>query len=158
MSNVLLATTSNLPEIPGLHTIPVGDVAANLIRITLMALSATLVGKIVFGLLDRRSFMHYLPWERRIAWICVLTFAARNLLVQIEQFNIAVTWEGAPLTFLALVLGLMAVRRVRVPVHIRDPQPIHELIGEQPHDRRRSDPGYSADGAARATAQQPAAH
>lgn len=125
--------------VQGFHAIPMGDPWSNIVRLIFMIVEAVLVGKILFGLLDRRSFMHYLPWERRIAWIGVFVVVARNLYFQIVQFNAALTWEGAPTT--ALILGLFwwAVRKVRVPVFIRDPEPIHELRGEQPHNRRRSD-------------------
>ena len=147
------------PVAPAGHAIPVSEVVANLIRVILLMMEAALAGKIVFGLIDKRSYMHYLPWERRIAWLCVLTFVTRNLFAQIQMYGSAITWEGAPFTFLAVSLGLIAVRRVRVPVHIREPEPIPELSSRHvAHNRRSTDKQDNGnDGAARATAEPPAA-
>jgi hypothetical protein len=130
----------NVPPVaPTGHPIPVSETISNIIRIVLMLMESALCGKIIFGLIDRRSYMHYLPWERRIAWFGVFVFVARNLYVQVAQFGNAVVWEGAPWTFIGLVFFLWAVRKVRVPVHVK-PRPIPEMAGhDSPHNRRSSD-------------------
>jgi hypothetical protein len=132
----------NVPPVaPAGHPIPVSETIANIIRIVLMLMEAKLCGKIIFGLTDKRSYMHYLPWERRIAWIGVFVFVARNLYVQVAQFGNAVVWEGAPWTFIGLCFFLWAVRKVRVPVHISEPRPIPEMVGEEPRRDRRAGDG-----------------
>jgi hypothetical protein len=110
----MIGLLAEVPQVaPAGHAIPVSEEVANIIRIIIMMMAAALCGKIIFGLSDRRSFMHYLPWDRRVAWLGVLVFAGRNLYVQVMQFGNAIVWEGAPWTILGLGLFLYSVRTVR---------------------------------------------
>ena len=144
---------SNTP-IQGFHAMPIEGSVADAIRVALMMIEAALLGKIFFGLLDRRSYMHYLPWERRVAWLCVATFVVRNLYAQIVQYGSPLTWEGTPFTALALCLGWLALRHVRVPVYFDQPEPIPELVGV----RRNGNSGNKGNAGDGSEARRPLAH
>lgn len=80
-----------------------------------MLFGAALAGKIIFGLLDKKSFISRLSSERKLAWFGVLVFIVQNVWIQIHRFNDPVLVYGLPLSTLAFIVFWFAIR------HIRDP-------------------------------------
>lgn len=100
---------------PGGHEIPLPRLVEEIWHIALILVSATLVGKILFGLLINDSFIQKLPMERRIAWAGVLVWMIQTLIIQIQRVNVGITWEGVFLDSIAVTIFWIALRDIREP-------------------------------------------
>jgi hypothetical protein len=99
---------------PGGHEmVNLPEVVETLWRLVVIATSATLIGKIAFGLMVKDSFIRRLPVERRLAWAGVLVWMLQTLIIQIQRFNIGITWEGIFLDSIALAIFWVAHRNIR---------------------------------------------
>lgn len=86
---------------------------ADVWRLALFCAESLLLGKIFWGLIDKRSAIRQLPIERRIAWTCVLVFTFRAVVISIENFAGDLHYEGTPATTLAVILGIISLRKIR---------------------------------------------
>lgn len=86
---------------------PIGEI----IRLFLLAASATLIGYIVFGFVTNPA-MKRLPKIRKFAWLSVALFVLRSVKLQVTNFDHHIDLETVILVLPATVLALIAIRDV----------------------------------------------
>lgn len=87
----------------------------NVWRLMLFLLCLSLLTQIIRGWLIPNGYIRTLPSERRVAWACVALFTLRSLVTSIMAFDAPIAYEGIPITTAAVILGLLALRRITPP-------------------------------------------
>lgn len=75
---------------------------------------AWLIGHIIFGFLYKDSFIYKIEPARRLAWIAMGIFVIQRMAIQIPNFDNVATYEGLPITSVAVAFGCYVMRHVRI--------------------------------------------
>lgn len=78
-------------------------------RVIALGLAASIIGRVLFGMLNSQSWLRQLSIGRRVGWCCVMVFAIQAVIRMIQRFDERVTLEGLPLTMLGLTLAWAAL-------------------------------------------------
>lgn len=82
-------------------------------RLGIFVAASWLIGRIFWGFTSLDSDIRSLPIERKVAWVAVMVFTLRALIVSIEDFDEPLHYENSPVTTLALALAIYSVSNIK---------------------------------------------